>query len=275
MAGTPRLISIQDRDDKRSSVIAATYLVKLDTLSEGTYGAKMAVIGQGAPAGYYIASVAANRERRKGPLWVEVEATYEKPLDGSENPLDRPAIMSTMHEEERKSYYKDAAGLLVLNTAMQRFEAFPLKRDGKLIIRLVKNLPTAPVVAFDMIKYTRNSDPVVIKGTTYDVNTLLLLPVTQQEVRERVGDVVYHYFSTTFLLLADHGLHLDLIEDRGYTQLVSGKPVQILNTDMSIPTTPWPLDGEGGAMPNPGDEPAELVFIPYGSIAWGLDSYFE
>jgi len=211
---------------------------------------------------------------KSNPLFFEVDAGYELPLDGSgTDPLDRPSVLGGTYDETTESYFVDKSSTpqKCVNKANDRFENFPQRRTGNLLIQITKNISTWPAIAYDTLKFTRNADAVTIRGTTYATNTLLLLPAGVAELRERVAGTNYHFYGTTFRLLTDHNLHVDSIENRGYFELVSGKRRQIFNDDGSVPTTPWPLNDDGTKMASPSDAPTLIDLEPYASVSWGLD----
>jgi len=260
--------------DMNDSSITAKYKVECDALMD-VMAARDAVAALPVPAGYWIWKIA-SKPSDINPLFIEVSIEYKIPsipFPGDDpNPLLRPSVLTSSYDEYTEAYFKDSKNNPVLNSAFDRFENFPIRRMGNLLLQITKNFAAFPAVAYDQIKYTRNQDNVTIKGTIYAAETLLFLPATVSEMTEQIQGTQYHYFATTFRLLADYEKHLDKIEDRGYNEYKEGKPVLINMTYAGNEIkSPWPLDGSGQKKPKPSDEPPIITFTPYPLAAWGID----
>ena len=270
-----RLIDHQESFDSSTSSITDTYLVECDVLMD-TVAARAAVAAMPVPVNYWIWKLS-SKVVKNNPLWHEVEIEYQIPTlpnnSDEPNPLLRESVLTSSYDEYTEAYFKDADDKLVINSSGERFENFPMRRFGNLILQVAKNFSDFPAVAYDNIKFTRNQVAVTIKGTTYAIGTLLFLPATVAETVENVQGTKYHYFATTFRLLADKDKHLLKIDDRGYFELDDNKELkQILKTkDLTVPKSPWPLDGKGHAKPKFTDDPAILTFTPYPIATWGID----
>lgn len=253
-----------------TETIGYRYLVQTEA-GEDFNDAKLAVVALTAPTGYLLKRLDGDTSTQN-PRFHEVDVDYETPPfeTPEEDPLLRPSEFSSNYEEFTEAYYKDADDVLVLNSVGDRFEGFPERKNGNLVLQITKNFETFPAVTYDDLKYTRNSVAVTIRGTTYAIGTLLMAPITAQEVREKVNGVWTTYYKTMFRIYADHGTHLHIFQDRGYFSLVGGVRRQILDVDGMPPPTPWPLDGSGAVLP-PTSTPANKTFKPYESVNWGID----
>ena len=93
-----------------------------------------------------------------------------------------------------------------------------------------------------------------------------------QEVYELVGTVRYHYFQTTFRLLADTELHMDHFKDRSLKKYNSTthmlEPIMMPNGLQA--DTPWPIAG-GSPATDAATVPDDITLMPYSSVSWGLD----
>lgn len=270
-----QLIGVKDGYTVNRTKTVFQFQMQLDSLVNPAANVKAAAVAACELAsGQYISNLDCSVIGRNG-LWWQCDATVEIiPWGGSDpTPLMRPSILTSTYDETLDPYFKDAYGSLITNSAGDRFSEFPQRRNGKHLLQITKNFASFPALAYDAMKFTRNSVAVIIKGTSYDANTGLLLPVTVQEIIEQVGGVLYDYFSTTFRILIDGNYHEDLMEDRGFFQFTPGAStghVEILGTDGHPLTTPWPLDGLGHAKPNATDAPPVAGRFPYLAINWGL-----
>jgi len=266
-----RLIDYKESFDQNTSSIQSKYLVECDRLMD-TAAAAAAIAAKPIPPNYWIWNLLSN-PRTANPLWIDVDIEYQipnRPYD-EPNPLLRPSVLNSSYDEFTESYFQDTDNQLVTTTAGERFENFPMRRNGNLLLQITKNFPSFPAVAYDNIKYTRNQGSITIRGTTYAAGTLLFLPATVAETTEQVQGIRYNYFATTFRLLADHGTHLHKIDNRGYFEKVSNKLRRIPADDGSILTAPWPLNENGTKKPNYSDAPFIRTFKPYALAAWGID----
>lgn len=258
------------------SSIRANYLVECSVPMDEA-GAKAAIAAKPVPTNYWIWKLE-SKSRKENPLWVDVDVEYQIPnipglAPGDDpNPLLRASTLSSSYDESMDAYFQDSDGKFVINSANDRFENFPLRRNGNLLLQITKNFASFPAVAYDQIKFTRNQSAVTIKGTTYAAGTLLFLPATVVEANETHPENNYHFFVTTFRLLADHEKHLHKIDDRGYNEYVNGELKPILATGSATPlTSPWPLNGAGKKKPLPSDAPEIIIFTPYALAEWGID----
>lgn len=275
-AMTPRLINHQAGYDGDKPEITDNYMVELDAVpasaDAGSALARAAVAALGTPLGYYLTRLKGSPVNRN-LMWYQVEAGFTVPTwpDGEPDPLARPSVLSSSYDEWTDAYSEDSEGTRVLNSAYDRLDPLPQRKNGNLVLQVTKNLASFPAVAYDALKFTRNAATVLIAGTTYAVNTLLFLPATVAEQYEQVGGLTYHYFATTYRLAADHGLHQDVREDGGMRELDAGGLAQPILDARGIPvTTPWPLDGTGHAQALTAS-PVSLTFKPYPSVSWGID----
>lgn len=259
--------------DRSSKTIEDTYQVNVD-IDNDVDAAIAAVEALPVPSGYIVDNVSASHINRN-PQWFEVRITYKLNVFGGESyddPLNRPSVLSASYEEWTEAYDEDYSDTPkpVANSAGDPFQSFPQRKNGSLVLQITKNFASFDAPGYDAVKFTTNSAAVTIRGTVYAAKTLLFLPPTVQEVWEQLGDTTHHYYTVTFRLQTDTGLHQQNIADRGYRQLVDGELVKILGGD-NLPTEdPWPLDGSGVAKPA-GSAPGTLTFIPYDKAAWGID----
>ncbi len=275
-AGTPGWIA--RIKDKVLGTLTDTYQVECEKLADGSDVAEAAVEAIAAPAGYNLKGVT-SRNINRNPLWFEITANYILASLGGSGPgsaippLARPSVLTTSYDEWTEPFFKDADNKPVANSAGDRFDTFPQRKKGTIVLQITKNFAACNVVGYDNLKYTTNSVEVTIKGTTYAANTLLFLPVAAQEQFETVAGVAYDYFSVTFRLAADKGLHKVTVDDRGYRcRNSAGELVPILDKTGVPVTTPWTLDGHGNAVSlAPDVAPETITFRPYASAAWGID----
>lgn len=276
-AGTPLLIEHRNGWESTGRVITRTYQVQCSSIEDGPAAARAAVSALPRPAGLILQRIEASHIDRS-PLWFTVEAEYApprgRPSNQADDPLERPSLLSTSYDEFTELYIVDALGTPVLNTAFDRFDPMPQRRNGNLILQVTKNLASNPILLWDQLKFSTNAAAVTIRGTTFPADTLLFLPVTAQEQYERHEDQEYFFFQTTFRLAAEAAKHKHVTESTGTYALYGDgeggwekKPIMFdgLKVDK-----PWPLDANGQV--KEADEPGEeQTFFPYPSLNWGID----
>ena len=300
--GTPRVIKRVKSQEIDHLVLTITYQVDRTSVSDDETTAETAVEALPLPPGYFI-------QRMETELIAKtcfnVVVTLQTPPWDAIVPWDRAGILSTTYEESTEPYFTDRYGIVVtvdaetgertftpggapvVTSSHERFENFPTRRSGKLILQWVKNYQTLPVLQYDAMKHMTNNEGVTIKGIVYPARSLLLLPIVSQETVEQVWNTKYTYFVVTFRFLVDiKDLHTDKIEDRGYFELDgAGKPTRlVMEKGEEPPTAPLPLDGtgkacrvggtfgsEGSGALDPAAMPFVFTFYPYENAAdWGI-----
>ena len=282
---TPRLIGSNEGFEGSGETIERQYQVQCTLVSDGALAARLAVLELGIPSGYYLTRLKSQHIQRS-PLWFLIEVSYALAVYGlaEPNPLLRPSKLTSTYEEATESYFFDKSDppQMVLNAAGDRYSEFPQRRTGKMVLQITKNIETFPAVAYDLIKYSRNTEEIVIRDTTYAIHTLLLLPVTCAETYEVTQAGSFHYYQTLYRLAVDHMGHQDVFDERGFYRINHETFLRekIRNADGSDLDTPWPLYSAGGSgdgdvagemMPNAKDAPDQTTYLPYGSMVWGLN----
>ncbi len=263
---------------KGEKTVEDTYQCLVDALND-VDAAIAAVEAKPVPTGYILDGVTAAHINRN-PLAFETRATYRQSVagGGATDPLDRPSVLSGSYDEWTEDYFIDnsATPKHVVNTAGDRFESFPQRKNGDPVLQITKNYSDLALPFYDSIKYTTNSGSVTIKGIVFAANTLLFLPPSFQEVYEQIGATTHHYFAVTFRLAADSDGHVHLIPNRGFKELNDDGDLVPILTKVGTPVeTPWPLvtaDGPNiGAAKPPGSTADLLEFLPYPEEDWGIN----
>jgi len=83
-------------------------------------------------------------------LWIDVDIEYQIPKrpDNEPNPLLRQSILTSSYDELTEAYFKDSDDKLVTTSAGERFENFPMRRNGNLLLQITKNFSAFPAVAY-------------------------------------------------------------------------------------------------------------------------------
>lgn len=274
-AGTPRLQRERREQDTQRDRRELTYRVPVASGDDADV-ARAAVAALAGPTGYVLMSLAVDQVG-SSITWFDVVAGYEVPVYGvsDANPLSRPSILGGSWSTEQKAYFLDTLGHRVINSAGDKFETLPVRDEDKPILEITKNLSSYPLAAYNALRNTRNASAITIRGTTYDAGSLRFKPPVVREVYEQVAGTTYHYYATTFRLLADAAGHVDAFDDEGYFQ-ADGKTVDDSGNIGYKPlvqpaSSPWPLNGLGAFQPTKTTAPATLLFYPYGSAEWGID----
>ena len=244
-------------------------------MSDGIAAAVAAVLALTTPTGYVFDSLRPGHVNRN-PLWYRITITYSTPAGGatSESPLDRPSILTGSYDEWTEVYFEDRSDPVkkAINTAGDRIDPLPQRKNGSLILQITKNIASYPAGDYDNFKYTTNTNAITIRGITYTADTLLFLPPTVQEVWESIGTAIYHYFATTFRLATDANKHKQKYESRGYYSIEASTYKPILDKAGLPVTAPWPLDSSGYAAASAGATPALITLVP--STIQGLGPCF-
>jgi|GEM_PF-3598808 len=274
---TPRFIGRKGVDGSDGNEIEFAYQVQCTALTDTQETAKAAVKALAPPAGYSISTCTAAGMGRN-PHWYDVTIIYKIGGDPVQTtaPLDRPSILSGSWEEIEESYFIDVDGKKVVNSAGDRFDPLPKRKNGNLILQITKNFEAFDAPGYDLLKWTTNAVALTIKGTVYPIDCLLFCPPTVQETYEVMAGTTYHYFAVTFRLALDSNGHLDTFEDRGLYEF-GYEPgvgdvgrVPILDEAQMPVTVPRAIDGLGHAAADAADV-EEITFRPYERATWGID----
>lgn len=248
-----------------------TYQAKVTGMDPGEIASELATSQAQdltVPTGYYFKSADASHINRN-PEWLTVTVTYtdERTSTGgthTDDPLDRPSILSMSYDEWTEPYFEDSNDDEVVNTAGDVFENPPQRKRGTMVLQITKNFATLAASAYDTIKFTTNASQVTIKGTVFAVRTLLFLPISAQEIYE--GE--HNYYQVTFRIAVDEDEHVQVVANRGYREKV-GSEIKDIIIDGKPTADPWPLNSDGTKATAP---PATAItFVPYPSATWGVN----
>jgi len=257
------------------------YQVQCDAITDGATLARSTIAAYGPPSGLYLRSLSAATPEGRSGLWFDVTAEYVSPSQDAWQPVPtlRPSVLSSSYMEMDEAYISDADGTSVANSAGEPFNNPPLRRTGYPILQIRKNYSSAPLLAYDALKYTTNTAAITIRGNSYDARSLLFLPPALQEMWEKVNGTNYHYYQTMFRLAVDTNHHQQQVADLGMREKKTSGDDTILvpilmpkgdGTRWPFPVSrPWPLDS-GGATESPTPS-TSFFFRPYPDASWGID----
>lgn len=212
----------------------------------------------------------------------EVTVQYESTGEFEQlpvHPLDRPVKVTYSAQEWTEPYFVDRSSppKLFVNSAGSPFEQTYDREDADLIITMVRNEDTFNVIEQDEVKNTTNAEVVFLDGQGYDVGTLrMTLPTATKQSEVWLGQTV-DFYEVTRVFKAKKDGWTDRVSDFGYDQIVmtpgpSGTQVPvrtpILDGAGLRVSRPYPLDGQGHALPTPSGAAASLEFRPYGPASW-------
>lgn len=199
-----------------------------------------------------------------------IQATWERLQGGSTPPaapLDRDPEIRWGNESDLRPIFKDFSSPQakpIVNSAGERFDELLTREFGELTLSYVVNVAAADFDVAVMTEYQHviNDAPFDVDGYTVGTGKAKLEITDAPKITE--GATTYYRVSYFFRFKKD-GWNPTKVLDVGYNQLdlFQNKLFPITDTDGMPIRTPYPLDGSGGARPNPTDPPAELAFKGY------------
>lgn len=273
------------RSSKRDGVVSHTriFLVECDDIHDGT---ATAVSAQGIPDEgdlhpteplCFVTGVDASPyedDSHRFEVTVEYSTSGE---EADEDPLNAPWDISWGSSESAEPFFRDANDKPVTNSAGQPFEQLIERDSGQLIITVVKNEATGNPGSDEALSHTVNNHDVVLAGTVFLEDTLKLSPIASQ--KQTTAGITY--WRKTYQFKARRRGWMLKIYDQGYQQIDTqtvtnsdGDPEERISLKPILDKTgnrverPYPLNGEGKAMPSPLDPAAELEFEPYEKASW-------
>lgn len=196
---------------------------------------------------------------------------------GSQNPLTRPPRYGVNSTTDTEQYFtaRDTNGdtVMVTNSAGVTFDDLPerLRLSGTVTVNFTQ---TGQPFNWTQAVGKTNESTFTIDGAPYPALTMLL--VGAQANTEWFGLTRYYDVTLEFAYKAggwvdtfdDRGTHelIDVLDDDG--QVIGRYLSPIRDAAGEVVPKPWPLDGEGRALPNADDEPAQLTFLPYDDVSF-------
>lgn len=142
--------------DKSAKTITDVYQVQVDAAND-TDDAIAAVEAVAVPGGYFTDSVNASHINRN-PFWYEVTATYKQTISGggggADDPLERPSVLSASYEEWTEGYdidFTTPTPKPVTNSAGDPFQAYPQRKNGRLVLQVTKNFAAFNAVGYRQV----------------------------------------------------------------------------------------------------------------------------
>ncbi len=207
------------------------------------------------------------------------KVTKEEPATA---PWDEPDQVDYGGDEGTEPYFKDKSDPAkpVVNSAGEPFDDLPEREVGSLIITVTRNsLTFNPNQAAEYISAV-NKSSFRVDGNTINAKKAKMGVITakRQYWEDEQGNLTKYYVVTYPIKLRetweqkfeDRGRHA-LTDKYGSDEktlkaIVSGEPPAPVDK-------PWPLNGEGEAMPNVDDEPAQLTFKPYAEKSFSVFNF--
>jgi hypothetical protein len=209
---------------------------------------------------------------------VEYESAELEELP--QHPLDRAPRFTYGASEYTAPYFLDESQPLrkpFVNSVGSPFEQTYDREDGDIVITMVRNEDHFSPLEADEQKSTTNAEVTFLDGNGFDVGTLRLsLPTATKQSEIWLGETV-DYYEVTRVFKAKRDGHTDRVLDYGYDQIFmqpgpSGTQVPVRSPILDGAglrvSRPYPLDGEGHALPSPSGAAAELTFYPYRAASW-------
>lgn len=215
-----------------------------------------------------------------GKHW-KIDIDYVVPDDTtlSTHPLSRPADYQYGSTSYTEPVFIDESTPRrhYCNSAGDPMETVTERNRDEQVITMVRNEETFSPIASDYFANSTNDAIVTLDGTSYAPDTLLMgMPTASKERETFAGSEVVYYKVTRQFHTRREGWK-DYLLDVGYNELTevpgpSGAAIldriPILDGAGLRISRPWPLDGNGHALPDPSGTPATLERRPYRSISW-------
>lgn len=225
-------------------------------------------------------------------LVFDVEVTYELPdLTGfGESPLTVPVDYDWDFGASSQTYFEDCDEdpKVTVTSAGEPFENLLERETGEIVVTIVDNIvpsawnPALAAVYMSDPATAVNDAAITVDGFAVDIGQARFAGVkcsgvkTSNGIDYRTRTIVLKLRKTWDQDIEDRGFHEryeeeeevdgDTVVFTGLREIVKGEPpVKVDKT--------WPLDGEGGKMPNPDDPAAVLTFVPYPKrdfVTWGI-----
>jgi hypothetical protein len=181
----------------------------------------------------------------------------------TEDPLDRPAEIewSFIQREYVLEIDKSAPPLYVVNSANEPFDPPLIEQDIIPVVRITRNQEN---FYYGAIKTYVNKVNSSTFWSDWPAGTVLMSSITANQLVE--GGVLYWRVTYELQLRID-GWQLDVM-DRGFRQLVDGKPQVITDENGEPFNTPQCLDLSGHLLP-PTQDPEYMTFYPKAEVDFG------
>lgn len=235
-------------------------------------------IGDEWKSGSSIKAVSANGSRMSGDqLTYQITVQYSDQTDEQneaiENPLNRPAEITTRGVSRAEPYFTDADDEPVANSAGELFSDLPEREVAEAVeYQITKFVSSRNTSSLQAALKTLNNSSVTIDGDVLSAGQAFLSDFNvgpKQEKVVGVSTVTYYKRTVTVYARADWD---DKFEDRGLNGFdisASGVGlVPIRDSEGGKVATPFPLDGLGFAKAAATDTPAEIVLKPYERSPW-------
>jgi hypothetical protein len=204
---------------------------------------------------------------------VEYSTAQDKQAQ-AENPLLRPAEIVWGSTESTETFFRDANGNAVANSAGEPFQTLLDRETSELTISITRNEETHNAWFAESYSHTINSNIVTIDGTSFAPGVLKLSPITATKTTENG----YTFYRVSYSIKVRRDGWKITVLDTGFNELIDPNPddedvAKVLRpivdgtTGMPI-KNPWPLDGHGRKKPNPDDPPAQGQVQPYTEKDW-------
>jgi hypothetical protein len=191
----------------------------------------------------------------------EVKVSYDDAIIVFENPLDEPDDIVWGASDGTATFFVDKSDppKPVVNTAGQPFEQFQERDDGELVVTINRNVADFDPAVSLAFKHTLNDDVITIDGQTIAARKAKIGIITAGGKQKRNG-TTFRVMTIPIKLRANWDITLD---NYGFSQLVSGKPLPIVDAAKQPVTKPWPLNADGTKKTNSTDTPATSTFVKY------------
>jgi len=245
-------------------------------------GTTIPVKGEGHPddAGRKVKTITAKSDEEGNREIFFVEVQYSDKQTVVDNPVDKPATYEWDSDDATEPYFIDRSDTpkSVCNSAGERFAEFRERETGSHLCIVTKNVvyssydPTIGITFKDAV----NSGGFTVDGQSVSAGQCKCKKVAagpKQTASYTTGGggtatVVYREVKA-YLQFRQDGWD-DVVEDRGFNELNSGKLKEISKgTPPTKPEFGWPLNGSGGAKANVTDTPSTITFKPYRKISFG------
>jgi hypothetical protein len=235
-----------------------------------------------------IASSVTAKPRDNTGLLFDVEVDYETDVNEiGDSPLTVPVDYDWDFSASSQPYFKDCSSTpkYTVTSAGEPLQNLLEREVGQIVVTITDNIADVgwdPVLAAQYMSEpatAKNDAPMTIDGLAIGAGQARMGGIRCSGIKTSNG---IDYRTRTIILKLRKSWD-DVIDDRGFHEKdspegssagFSGKLREIVKGVPPVkPDKPWPLDGAGAALPNAGDTPADLTFVPYPEkdfVVWGI-----
>jgi hypothetical protein len=210
----------------------------------------------------YCQSRKADPDGKSKKVWI-ARLEYSTDRTATENPLADPAVIEWDTDSRMEPFFRDINGDVIANSAGEPFEDTVKDDVSFWTITITKNISYMPTW-IDTYRDAVNSDAVLIDGKVIAAGTAKIkkIHVGKWQVRNNIPyrelNLVIKIQDSWKKYVLDQGLHCVMASGP-----LAGTLFFCMDGVGSFATKPMLLDGSGGQLSVPLDDPSHAVFLEF------------